>query len=131
MGGISGKVLGNLYLFTPPVAIPETLLREVEGHAIVTDWGWDAPWSGVTGRFDWLRPPCQLMTSKFWLGVEAGVGGGVVCHIFVLQICMPRVPWDRLIQVESMVFPSDPPRSAQGGASILTTGGWAAHNLDF
>ena len=34
MGGISSKVLVNLYLVTPLVAIPATLLREVEGHAI-------------------------------------------------------------------------------------------------
>ena len=49
MGGIWDKVFVTLYLFTPHIAIPETLLGEVEGHAIVPDWGWDIPRSGVNG----------------------------------------------------------------------------------
>ena len=40
MAGISSKVLVNLYLLTPLVAILATLLREMEGHAIfLTDGG--------------------------------------------------------------------------------------------
>ena len=49
MGGIWEKVFVTLYLFTPLVDIPATLLGEVEEHAIVTDWGWDIPRSGVNG----------------------------------------------------------------------------------
>ena len=39
MRGILSKVLVNLYLLLPLVAIPETLLREVEGHAIFLNIG--------------------------------------------------------------------------------------------
>ena len=35
MGFIASKVLANLYLVIPLVAIPVTLLREVEGHAVI------------------------------------------------------------------------------------------------
>ena len=131
MGGIWSKVLVNLYLRMPLVAIPATLLREMEGHAIFSDWWGATPWSGIAGRFDWLFPPCQLITSRFWLGVGAGVGGGVVCHVFVSRLRVPRVPWDFRLLVESVVFPTEHPPVAQGGAAILVTGGWAAHNLDF
>ena len=44
---------------------------------------------------------------------------------------MPRVPWDILILVDSVVLPTDPPPGAQWGAAILVTGGWAVQNLDF
>ena len=115
----------------PLVAILVTLLREVEGHAIVPERGWATPRSGVTGHFDWWRPPRQLMISRFWSGVEAGVGGGVVCHIFVSRLRVPQVPWDCRFLVESVVFLTDPPTGAQGGAAILVTGCWAAQNLDF
>ena len=81
-----------LYLVTPLVAIPETLLREVEGHEMGIDWGWDTPLSGVTGSFDRWQPPCQSMALRFWLGVETIVGGGGVYHIFVLRLCVPWVP---------------------------------------
>ena len=59
------------------------------------------------------------------------MGGGVVCHVFVSQIIVPQVPWERRLLVEIMVFPTDPPPGAQGGAAILVNGGWAVHNLDF
>ena len=81
-----------LYLVTPLFAIPATLSREVEVHVIGLDLGWATSLSGVTGRFDRWRPPCQLMTSMFWSRVEAVVGGGGVYHVFVLWLCMPRVP---------------------------------------
>ena len=63
--------------------------------------------------------------------MEVSVGGGVVFHVFLSRICVPRVPWDRQLLVESVVFSTDPPPGAQGGAAILVTGGWAAQNLDF
>ena len=37
MVGIWYTVLVSLYLFMPLAAIPATLLREVEGHAIIPD----------------------------------------------------------------------------------------------
>ena len=65
-GDIWDKVLVNLYLFIPFIAIPVTLSREVEGNALGFDVGWAAPISGITGRFDGWRPPRQLMTSGSW-----------------------------------------------------------------
>ena len=72
-----------LYLVTPLVAIPATLEREVEEHAMGLDWGWATPMYGVTGCFDWWRPPRQLTTSRFCSGVKAFVGGVGVYHVFV------------------------------------------------
>ena len=100
MGVIWGKVLVLLFLFTPLVAIPATLLREMEGHTIFPKWGWAKPQSGVNRRFVWWRPPCQLMTLRFWSVVDAGVGGGVVCYVFVSQLFVIRVPWDCRLLVE-------------------------------
>ena len=48
-------------------------------------WG-DTPQSGVDGRFDRWRPPCQLMTSMFGSVVPDGVDGGVVCHVFMSRL---------------------------------------------
>ena len=130
MGVFLGNVFVNLYLVIPLVAIPATLLIEVEGYAFFCDcWG-ATPRSGVDGRFERWRPPCQLMTSMFGSGVLDGVGGGVVCYIFVSQLRVPRVPWDLLLLVESVVLPTEPPPGAQWGATILVTGGWAVQNLD-
>ena len=70
------------------------------------------------------------MTSLFWLGVGKGIGGGVVCHVLVFRLHVPWVPWDIWLLVESVVFPTEPPPGAQGGAANLLTGGWAAQNLD-
>ena len=67
----------------------------------------------------------------FGLGVLDGVGGGMVCHVFVSRLRVPRVPWDLLILVESVVLPTEPPPGAQWGAAISVTGGWAVKNLDF
>ena len=66
-GDIWDKVLVNLYLFIPFIAIPVTLSREVEGNALGFDVGWAAPISGITGRFDGWRQPRQSITSGFWL----------------------------------------------------------------
>ena len=130
MGGISRIFLVILYLLIPLVDILATLLGEVEGHAILSEW-WEAtPWSGVTGRFDWWQPPCQFITPRFWSGVGEGVGGGMVCHVLVSRICVPQVPWDLRLLVESVVFPTEPPPGAQGGSAISVTGGWAAQNQD-
>ena len=75
-----------LYLVLPLVDIPVTLLKEVEGYEIFCAcWG-ATPRSGIDGRFDWWRPPCQLMTSMFESGVPDGVGGGMVCHVFVSRL---------------------------------------------
>ena len=118
MGVISSKFLVNLYLVIPLIAIPETFLREMEGNAIFCDcWG-TTPRSIVDVRYDRWRPPCQLMTSMFGSGVLEGVGGGVVCHILVLQLQVPRVHWDLLLLVESVVLPTDPPPGGQWGAAI-------------
>ena len=52
MGGIWSKGLIILYLLMPLVAIPETLLREVEGQIFFSDrWG-STQWSGITGHFE-------------------------------------------------------------------------------
>ena len=131
MGVISGKVLVNLYLVIPLVDIPETLLREVEGHEMFCYCCVPTPQSGIDGRFDRWRPPYQLMTSMFESGVPKSVGGGMVCHIFVSRLRVTRVPWDFLLLVERVVLTTDPPHGAQLGAAILVTGGWAAQNLDF
>ena len=65
------------------VNIPETLLVEVERYNIFCDFWGATPRFGVDGRCDRWRPPCQLMTSMFGSGVPDGVGGGVVCHVFM------------------------------------------------
>ena len=82
----SGKVFVNLYLVTHLVAIPASLLIEVEGYAIFCDcWG-DTPRSVIDGHFDRWCPPCQLMASMFGSGVPDGVGGGMVRHVFVSRL---------------------------------------------
>ena len=106
----------------PLVAIPETLLREVEGHAIFSVWLEATPGSGVTGRFDWWRPTFQFITSRFWSGVGEGVGGSVVCHILVSRLRVLCVPWDLRILVKRVVFPTEPPLGAQGGGCDI--GNW-------
>ena len=55
----------------------------------------------------------------------------MVCYIFVLWLCVPRVPWDFWLKVESMVFTTEHSPGAQGGTAISVTGDWVAHNLDF
>ena len=130
MGVFPGKVFVNLYLVIPLVAILVTLLIEVEGYAVFCDFWGDTPRSGVDGRFDRWRPPCQLMTLMFGSGVTGGVGSGVVCHVFVSRLRVPRVSWGILLLVESVVLPTDPPPGAQWGAAILVTGSWAVQNLD-
>ena len=126
-----GKVFVNLYLIITLVGIPRTLFIEVEGYAIFCDFWGATPRSGVDGHFDSWRPPIQLMTSMFGSGVTDGVGCGVVYHVFVSRIRVPRVPWDLLILVESVVLPTEPPPGAQWGAAILVTRGWEVQNLDF
>ena len=54
---------------------------------------------------------------------SVGGGGGVVCHVFVSRLLVPRVPWDLLLLVDSMVLPNGPTAGAQRGAEILVTGG--------
>ena len=126
-----GKDFVILYLVIPLVAILETILIEVEEYTIVCDcWG-DTPRSGVDGRFDRSRPPCQLMTLIFGSGVTDGVGSGVVCHIFVSQLQVPQVTWDLLLLVERLVLPTDPPTGSQWGAVISVTGSWEVQNIDF
>ena len=66
----------------------------------------------------------------FCLGVTEGVGGGMVCHVFVYQLQVTRVTWDLRILVESLVLPTDPTPGAHWDAAILVTGGWEAQNLD-
>ena len=85
-------------------------------------WG-ATPRSDVDGRFDRWRPPCQLTTLMFGSGVLEGVGGGVVCHVFVSRLRVPQVPWDLLLLVERVLLPTEPPPGAQWGAAILVTGG--------
>ena len=48
------------------------------------------------------------MTSMSGSGVPEVVGGGMVCHVFVSRLQVPRVPWDLLILVHSVVFPNGP-----------------------
>ena len=113
MGDFPGNFFVILYLVIPLVAIPETLLIEVEGYAIFCAcWG-ATPQTGVDGRFDRWRPTCQLMTSMFESGVPDVVGGGVVCHVFVSRLQVPRVTWDLLLLVESVVLPTDTPPGTQ------------------
>ena len=52
------------------------------------------------------------MTLMFESGVPDGVGGGVVCHIFVLHPLVPQVPGDILLLVENVVLTNDPPPGA-------------------
>ena len=81
-----GKDFVILYLVIPLVAIPETILIEVEEYTIVCDcWG-DTPRSVIDGHFDRWCPPCQLMASMFGSGVPDGVGGGMVRHFFVSRL---------------------------------------------
>ena len=72
------------------------------------DWGWATPLSSVKGCFYGRRPPHQFMTTRFGLVVVALVGDGGVYHIFVFQFLVLRVPWDRQLLVESVLFSNDP-----------------------
>ena len=64
----------------PVVAVLETLLREVEGHTIVSNlWGPTQRY-GVIGNLDWWRPPCQLIVLMFWSSDIPVVVGAVACH---------------------------------------------------
>ena len=92
----------------PLVVIPATLFREVEWNAIGLNWGWTTQLSGVNGRFDWWRHPCQLMKSRFSSGVEEVVGGGGVYHVFVSWLHVLQVPLKYRLLVESVMFPTDP-----------------------
>ena len=71
------------------------------------------------------------MVSMFWLGVGSCVAGGVVCHIFVLQLRVPRAPWDRRLLGESVAFTTETPPSTHRGDAISVTGGCAVQNLYF
>ena len=64
-----------------------------------------------------------------WTPSVALVGGGGVYHVFVSWFRVPRVPWDRRLLVESMVFTAYPPLGAHRGAEILEPGVLAEHNL--
>ena len=64
-----------------------------------------------------------MMTSMLWSGLEVGVVGGGVYHVFASRILVPQVPWERQLLVDSVVFLTDPPHGAHGGAEILATGG--------
>ena len=86
MGVLSNKVLFHLYLVIPLVAILKNHLREVKGCEISCDCLGDIPRSSVDGHFVRWRPLCQLMTLMFGSVVSEGVGGGVVCHVFVLRL---------------------------------------------
>ena len=123
MGCFSGKVFVILYLVILLVDIPATLLKVVEGCVIFCAFWGATPLSGVDGRFYRWHPPCQLMTLMFESGVPDGVGGGVVCHVFVSLLRFLRVPWDLMLLVERVVLPTDPTPSAQWGTAILVTGG--------
>ena len=59
------------------------------------------------------------------------VAGSVVCHAFVLLIIVPWESCDLRLLVESVVFPTEFPPGAQGGAAIAVTRGGAAQNRDF
>ena len=110
----------------PLVAVPETLLREVEGHTFFSNcWG-ATPRFGITKRLDWWRPPCQFIVLMFWSSVAPVVAGGVVCHAFVSWLLVPREPCDCRLLVESVVFPTEFPPDEQGGAAVSVTGGGAA-----
>ena len=55
----------------------------------------------------------------------------MVCHVFVLRLRVPRVPWDIRLLEESVVLPTEPPPGAQWGDAILLTGSWVVQNMDF
>ena len=106
----------------PLVAIPETLLREVEGYTILVDWWRSTPRSGVTGRFDWWIPPCQLIVSMFASNFFGVAVGGAVYQVFVSWLRMPRKPCELQLLVDSVVFPTEPPPQVQGGGAISVNG---------
>ena len=99
------------------------------------DWGLSTPLSSFKGRFDGWRPPRQSMTSRFGSPpnpVVIALGGDWgVYHVFVYRFYVPQVPWDQQLYVESMIFPTDTPPGAHGGAEIYDTGVWETHNCDF
>ena len=67
----------------PLITIPENLLREVGGHAMGLVWGWATPQYGVTERLYGWRLPRQLMTSRFWSGVEVCLEGRGCCLVWI------------------------------------------------
>ena len=115
----------------PLVAIPATLLIEVEGHAFFMGLWRATPRSGVIGRFDWWRPPCQLIVSMFSSNFFSVAVGGVVCQVFVSWILVPREPCGSRLLVESVVFTTDTPPGVQGGSAISVTGCGSMQNRDF
>ena len=132
VGGFWSKGVVSLYLLLMPlVAVPATLLREVEGHTFFSIWWGATPRYSVIGHLDWWRPPCQLVVSMFWSSVVPVVISGVACHAFVSRLLVPREPFDLRLLVESVVLPTEFPPGAQGGSEISVTGSGAAQNQDF
>ena len=55
----------------------------------------------------------------------------MVCHVFVLWLRVPRVPWYLRLLVESVVLPTETSPGAQWGDAILLTRIWVVQNVDF
>ena len=112
------------------IAIPETLLGEVEGHVFFLDYWRATTRSGGICRINWWRPPCQFMVSIFssFLSVAAG---GVFCQVFDSLLLVPQEPCERRLLVDRVVFPTDPPPVVQGGAGISETRCVSVQKQDF
>ena len=112
------------------VAIPATLLGEVEGNSTFLNLWRATPRSGGIYRINWWRPPCKFIVSMFssFLSVAAG---GKVCKGFDSLLLVPQDPCDRRLRVDRVVFPTDPPPGVQGGADISATGCVSAQKRDF
>ena len=110
------------------VAIPETLLGEVEVHSIFLNCA--SPRSGGICCIDWWRPPCQFIVSMLssFFSVAAG---DVVCQGFDSLLRVLREPFERRLLVNRVVFPTDRPPGVQGGADICATGCVYAQKQDF
>ena len=79
----------------------------------------DTPRSGVPGRLDWWRPPCQFMVLMLWSIVGLVVAGGVVCHTLMSRLLVPREPCELRLLVEIVVFPTEPPSWGPRGVCNL------------
>ena len=113
------------------VAIPATLLGEVEEHSISFDWWRATPLSSGFCCFGWWCPPCQLIISMLSLFVSSGAVGGAACHSLASLLLVPRELCDLRLRVEMVVFPTDPPPGVQGGIEISPTGCVSAQKRDF
>ena len=113
------------------VAIPGTLLGEVEVHSISLNLWRATHWSSGICCLDWWCPTCQFIVSVLSSLFSVSDVGGAACHGLVPLLLVPREPCDLRLRVEMVVFPTNPPPGVQGGVDIYPTECVSAQKQDF